>query len=392
MKVFRKIILVTLIIVFVFSFAQTSLATTNPTLVTRGIVNLRSAPSTDSDNVVGTIAEGVSVEVLVHDPTGWSRVRAIGTTGYIRSDLLTIPAGGRARTTGGVNVRAAASTESNILKVINADVSIEVLEHDPVGWSRVRVDGVTGFIRSDFISRTSQSDLPGTPAANTATESTPAAATAPAAAQPAAQATASAAATGGQLRTFGSINMRSGPSTNHDIIRTLPSGTAVTRVSETGDWTRVDADGTVGYIRSDLLRPPVELLEWSEVRQIMRNGVPIHVFDVRTGITFYIQSFSIGDHADVEPITVADTEAKLRSRDGTWSWNPRPVWVTIAGRTIAASLAGMPHDVSTIPYSVNGVNGHFCLHFRGSTTTSTSQWYREHLQLAVTEAWEARNR
>jgi hypothetical protein len=122
----------------------------------------------------------------------------------------------------------------------------------------------------------------------------------------------------------------------------------------------------------------------------MRNGVPMRVVDVRTGISFNLQSFSIGDHADVEPPTLADTEAKLSSRGGRWSWAPRPVWVTINGRTIAGALAGMPHDVSTIPD--NGVNGHFCLHFRGSTTTSTSATYRRDLQNAVTEAFEAGNR
>jgi len=91
---------------------------------------------------------------------------------------------------------------------------------------------------------------------------------------------------------------------------------------------------------------------------------------------------------DVEPPTRADTEAILRTRGGVWAWEPRPVWVTTGGRTFAAALNGMPHDVSTI--RDNGMNGHLCLHF-GNTVTN-SQSYQRNLRAAVAEAYAARPR
>jgi len=76
----------------------------------------------------------------------------------------------------------------------------------------------------------------------------------------------------------------------------------------------------------------------------------------------------------------------LRTRNGTWAWAPRPVWVTIGERTFAAALNGMPHDVSTI--RDNGLNGHLCLHFNNTVTNSKS--YQRDLNNAVVEAWDKR--
>ena len=395
-----KLSIFILIITIISSITFVAVAASNPTLMTTGIVNLRSSPAIESDNTIGTLNQGVAVEVLVHDPAGWSRVRALGTTGYIRSDLLTIASGSGSvtfRTVAGVNVRSAASTESNVLTTIYTGLTVEVLEHDPTGWSRVRFEGVTGFIRSDFLSITAQSELGAQNVSGAASVSQTASATqAPAASAAQPSASTAESVSSGVLRTTGTVNLRVGPSTDHQILRTLAAGTAVDVLGTLGEWSRVSFGESTGYIRSDLLSEnapisasQVELLEWSEVRRIMRTGVPIRVYDIGTGLSFYIQAFSIGDHADVEPITAADTEIKLRTRGGTWSWAARPVWVTVEGRTIAAALAGMPHDVSTIPD--NGVNGHFCLHFRGSVTTSNSQWYRNSLRDAVAAAWEAAN-
>jgi len=38
-----------------------------------------------------------------------------------------------------------------------------------------------------------------------------------------------------------------------------------------------------------------------------------------------------------------DTEAFRQAFGGSWSWEPRPMLVYEDGRTIAASMSGMPH-------------------------------------------------
>ena len=340
-----------------FAFAATSLAA--ETLVTTDRVNLRTGSSLDAD-VITTLNAGAGVEVLEHNPAGWSRVRTNGTTGYIRSDFLTIPSGTQSmifKTTDGVNFRRSPSTDAEILATLPVRTDVEVLNHDPAGWSGVRVNGTDGYIRSDFLSVTG---------AESGGSST--------------------------MRTNDGVNLRAAPTTDSSIIRVLSVNTAVQVLEHNSNgWSRVVHEGATGYIRSDLLSVngrTVELLEWSVVRGMITYGEIIPVYDVRTGLSFNIKCFSAGVHADVEPATRADMEVHLRTHNGVRSWSARPVWVTIGGHTIAASLHGMPHDVSTIPD--NGMNGHICLHFLGSTAGNSSESYKRDLQNAVQEAWNAR--
>ena len=363
----RVIVLLILLSCLTFVLMQTALAAEMRVAGTD--VNFRTGPSLDA-GVIRALDSGTGVEVLEHDPAGWSKVRISGTVGYIRSDFLTVPAGVGLRTTDVVNFRTGPSLDASVITSLSVGTGVEVVEHDPSGWSKVKVSGTVGYVRSDFLA------LPIQNAQQTVSV--------PAASVPA--------QTPATLKTTDGVNFRTGPSTDTGIIRTLSANTSVEVLErDPAGWTKVRIDGTVGYIRSDLLSVNgrnVELLDWSVVKNIMKTGATIPVYDVRTGITFNIRCFSKGVHADVEPITKADTDTVFQIRNGVWSWAARPVWVTIEGRVIAASINGMPHDVSTI--ADNGLNGHFCLHFLGSTTSSTSASYRADLQNAVMEAWNAR--
>ena len=349
------------------------------TLVTNDTVNFRSGASLDSD-VIMALGPGVSVEVLEHNPSGWSKVRVNGTTGYIKSEFLTIQSGAGSvifQTIDGVNFRTSPSIDADIINTLYFGSEIEVVEHDPTGWSRIYVNGTYGYVKSEFIA------LPASSIVKDVSVSS----------QPSSQPSAQPIET---LKTIDGVNFRSAPSLDADIIRTLGINMSVDVLERGSDgWAKIIVDGTVGYVRYDFLSETgstvdmsVELLDWSVVRNLIQRGVAIPVIDVRTGLTYNIKCFSVGDHADVEPITRADTDMIFNIRNGVWSWAARPVWVRIGDHLIAASMHGMPHDVSTIPD--NGMNGHLCLHFLGSTTTSSSASYKRDLQNAVQEAWNAR--
>jgi len=111
--------------------------------------------------------------------------------------------------------------------------------------------------------------------------------------------------------------------------------------------------------------PSVQLLSWREVSAKMPQNTPIHVLDIRTGITYYIQSFSHGNHADVTPVSAEDTELMFQTFGRRWSWSVRPVVVTINGVRVAASINGQPHGGSSRSH-INNMHGHICLHFHGS--------------------------
>jgi len=212
-------------------------------------------------------------------------------------------------------------------------------------------------------------------------------------------------------RTTANLRLRTGPSLDADIIRTVSSN-GIVRVYDRldGEWFSVYHNGTMGYMNAEFLEyipdldafleyleelrsaiPAVELVDWWDARNtIIRTGVTLHITDVRTGITFNVRSFSNGNHADVETVTQADTDAMLRAYGGRWSWDTRPIWVTVDGRTFAASINGMPHAGSTI--SGNGMNGHVCIHFLNSRTHSGNRSHERDHQNSVQEAYRAGNR
>jgi len=214
-------------------------------------------------------------------------------------------------------------------------------------------------------------------------------------------------------RTTANLRLRTGPSLDDDIIRTVPNGTTI-RVYDRndGEWFSVSSNGTHGYMNAEFLTPftppspsqqseerpsepqinanGVELIDWQTARNnIIRNGVPLHITDVRTGQTLWVQAFSQGSHADVVPLTREDTEILRSIFGGRWCWTPRAIWVTVDDRTFAASINGMPHGGST--FLDNGMTGHVCIHFQGSRTHNGNRSHERDHQNRVQEAFRAGN-
>jgi len=208
--------------------------------------------------------------------------------------------------------------------------------------------------------------------------------------------------------TTANLNLRSGPSTDYPRLALLPHGTQVTvNFFDPDGWSTVHANGLAGFVYSYFITPhvpgaapaapasssagtqihgDVELMHWRYLRNnILPRNTRIHVLDVRTGLTYYVINWSNGNHADVDPATATDTETLRATYGGRWSWDPRPVIVTFNGRSFAAAINGMPHGGSMT--AGNGVNGHFCLHFYGSTTHNGNRSYERTMQAAVMEAF-----
>ncbi|MCL2216295.1 MAG: SH3 domain-containing protein [Defluviitaleaceae bacterium] len=197
--------------------------------------------------------------------------------------------------------------------------------------------------------------------------------------------------------TTSSLNLRPTPCTTNPRLALAQPGSRVEVVDYLcGEWFAVVYSGIAGYMYAEWLMPwpdfsipamlgTVELIEWSQARNIMTIGTPATVIDVRTGLTWQIASFSNGNHADVETLTAEDTAIMKQAWGGRWCWTPRPVVVIINGRTLAASLNGMPHAGWT--RAGNNMNGHVCLHFLGSRTHNGTVSHERDHQAAVQEAY-----
>ena len=100
---------------------------------------------------------------------------------------------------------------------------------------------------------------------------------------------------------------------------------------------------------------------YSNVKAIAKKYPYATVYDYGSGISWQIHIFSLGAHADYEPLTASDT-AKMVKVFGGNTWNPKAVWVIFAnGEVYMASTHSMPHEVQHI--KDNNFAGHSCLHF-----------------------------
>ena len=129
--------------------------------------------------------------------------------------------------------------------------------------------------------------------------------------------------------------------------------------------------------RAALSRSGAELLHWDIANKILKSRATI--IDVATGLSFQVQRRGGHNHADIEPLTSADTAVLKRIYGGSWSWARRAVIVVVGGRRIAASINGQPHGGQAI--TGNGCSGHVCLHFLGSRTHASNSLDADHQRM-----------
>lgn len=109
-----------------------------------------------------------------------------------------------------------------------------------------------------------------------------------------------------------------------------------------------------------------EPLPWPVVDRLWPWDTTAVVRDLETGARFVADRYGGYRHADAQPATARDTALMKAIYRGRWSWLRRAVVVEVRGRHVAGSMNGMPHGEGTI--FDNDFQGHFCIHFPGSTT------------------------
>lgn len=107
----------------------------------------------------------------------------------------------------------------------------------------------------------------------------------------------------------------------------------------------------------------IQLLHWfDDVKPTLKNGQHLIAYDPDTGISWTLYIMSRGNHADVEPLTAADTAAMFEAFGNKESWGPKVVYVKLPdGRWSIASTHNVAHGGQTI--SGNNFDGQNCVHF-----------------------------
>ena len=124
-------------------------------------LRLRAEASTSS-NIITTLDKGVAVAVLDDTLDGWYKIAFNGNTGFVSADYMVIDQDNVFESYGrvnanGVNVRAGANTDSEILASIDTGTVVTVNGFVD-GWYDVTCKyGTEGYIRSDFLDLTTSS-------------------------------------------------------------------------------------------------------------------------------------------------------------------------------------------------------------------------------------------
>lgn len=138
-----------------------------------------------------------------------------------------------------------------------------------------------------------------------------------------------------------------------------------------------------------------EKIDWytGGIDEMWPRGSNFKIYDVKTGVVWWAHRWAGGSHADIEPLTAADTGRlcmiygvnTAKEIDTKNLWQRRPCLVTIGNRTFACSLYGVPHGTQTI--MDNNFPGQACLHFTNSKTHKTERVDSYHKE-AIQYAWE----
>ncbi|NLC32114.1 MAG: SH3 domain-containing protein, partial [Clostridiales bacterium] len=132
----------------------------------------------------------------------------------------------------------------------------------------------------------------------------------------------------------------------------------------------------------------VKLLDWyTQVKPVL-GGATVLVFHPGSGVSFNLKMYSLGRHADSEPKSLKDTQL-MNAAFGPASWNTRIVYVKLpTGEWTLGSMHNYPHLSGSI--SDNGFGGHLCLHFLRDLeeTKKLDPNYGMQNQLALRKAWK----
>ena len=312
----------------------------------------------------------------------------------------------------GVNLRQGPSTGSKSLGQFKEGQVVAytgVVQHNGRDWYQVEREGVSGYVLSTCVQVVNGSQPAATPAP--AVTAAPAVKAAPAAGSLA-------------LTTMEKVIVRAEGNAHGVQIKLLNSAnqvcalTGVTSQADGYTWYQLTVKNVTGWIRGDLLRVlsgeeaaayaktaaatggtslhTPELADWntSGIQKIFYKGCVAKVTDVKTGITFQVKRWSGGSHADVEPLTAADTAAMCRIYGVSTAqeiadrdlYQRRAILVTVGGHTYAASMYGEPHNDEGNTIKDNDFPGQFCIHFTGSKTHGSDRVDADH-QKAITYAY-----
>lgn len=196
-------------------------------------VNVRTGPST-SERVIGKLNKGDKVQVIYTTSRGWSRIKYNNGYAYVSSQYLSEKVIEKPSNPGtsdkitikeckatSLNVRSGPSTADNLIGIISKGNKVEVLEDLNNGWSRIKYNGSSAYVSSQYLVNVSNDSSNNQ----------------------------------NKMKCNANIlNVRSGPTTKDAIIGKLKKGDIVVAVYEVSTgWMKIEYNGGYGYVSTEYL-------------------------------------------------------------------------------------------------------------------------------------------
>ncbi|MDM5238737.1 enterotoxin EntFM [Bacillus cereus] len=121
-----------------------------------------------------------------------------------------------------LNVRSGAGTGHDVISKVKEGQVLQVIGQEN-GWFKVNVNGQTGYVSGDFVTK-------GGNKGTTVQQGT-----------------------GTYTVNVSSLNVRTGPSTSHTVLGSVNKGKTVQVVGEVQDWFKINFNGGTGYVSKDFV-------------------------------------------------------------------------------------------------------------------------------------------
>ena len=225
-------------------------------------VNLRRGAGTNY-GVIKVIGTGITVTVTDASNSQWYKVKlSDGTEGYLFSEYLKVTSGDinsakpsatptptpapsngtvQAKTTSDLNVRKGPGTSYGIIKVIDMNVTVTVMEATNSSWYKVKLsDGTEGYLAAQYLKITS-GDINSVKPGNSGDDNTNNGNNS------------NAPATDEYVRVTVGLNLRSEPNTSCKVLTVLSTGTVLNVLDrKTSGWVHVrTTGGAEGYVSAE---------------------------------------------------------------------------------------------------------------------------------------------
>ena len=199
-------------------------------------VNVRTGASLSSP-VAMKFANGQALSII-GESGDFYKVNVDGEDLYISKQFVELFTAEGVITTNSVNIRQEPNTNSIVLGKLSEGNRVSVLGQAN-GWYEISVDGIEGFVKSDFVNGALLSSVPTiTAIANNAMPTIH---------------NSSNLDFHGIVNTTSGLRLREAPSTNADVIMVMHRGQPFEILDNQGDWQLVNVGGKIGFVSSEFV-------------------------------------------------------------------------------------------------------------------------------------------